>query len=274
MFHPLGSLHNSSDTKNFNRVFAYTLRGLLILLFVCGTYFSGYAQQPDKPAREEVQLFEVPDRRALVADTHKFPFSAIVKLKVTFPDGTRAEGSGALIGPDKVLTADHVVFDEALGGDATRVEVLPGYDDDYTSCKRTHAKSWRHSSHHGCHDGAKCDVAVLTLADELGCGTGWFGYKEYDNDDLKEVFIAGYPADLDDGQRMYFEKTHASIVQSSDYHNVLKYRDWTYSGMSGSPIFTADYYIVGIHTNGSSEANYGIALCSGLFSSIKSWASR
>jgi V8-like Glu-specific endopeptidase len=263
----------ANHKENRSRFFAYSRRGLLVLLFVAATFFNGFAQQPDKPARPESQIIEVPDRRVMVADTRQFPFSAVVKLRVTFPDGTKAEGSGALIGSDQVLTADHVVFDESLGGDATSVEVLPGYANNYTSCRRTFAKSWRHSSHHGCHDGAKCDVAILTLRESLGCNTGWFGFKQYDDDDLKEVFIAGYPADLDDGQKMYFEKTHASIV-SDEYHNILTYRDWTYSGMSGSPIFTSDYYIIGVHTNGSSNANYGIAFCNKLFAQLKDWAGR
>lgn len=221
--------------------------------------------------RPQQAITGVSDNRVLVADTKKFPFSAIVKLIVKFPDGTTATGSGALIGPNKVITADHVVFDADSGEHAESIEVLPGYANDYTSCKRTYMKSFKHGSHNGCHEGANCDLAVITTQDSLGCDTGWFGYREFDESDLDDVFIAGYPADLSNGQRMYFLKTSASHLRNQSQHNILSYRDWTYGGMSGGPIFTSDYNIIGVHTNGGSNANYGAAICNQLFSTLKTW---
>lgn len=250
---------------------ALARQSLAVVLFLCGALSVTFAQQPNKPTREEQRIVGVKDNRVLVADTTKFPFSAIVKLIVTFPDGTKAEGSGALIGPNKVLTADHVVYNEDFGGDAKKIEVLPGYNNNYTSCKRTYVASFKHGAHQGCHKGAKCDVAVLTTKESLGCNTGWFGFKRFEAGDLDAVYIAGYPGDLSDGERMYFVKTNANHLENDGFHNILSYRDWTYGGMSGGPIFTSDYYIVGIHTNGSSTANYGVGICSELFTSIKAW---
>jgi len=251
------------------RTFGIWIFIIVIIWFLSGNLTSTFAQQP-KIGGTEQRIRGAQDRRRL-ADTTKFPFSAIVKIIATFPDGTKAEGSGALIGSNKVLTADHVVFNEEYGGDAKSIEILPGYANNYTSCKRTYAKTWKHGSHHGCHDGANCDVAVITTRESLGCNTGWFGYKEFSDSDLGEVFVAGYPADLSDGERMYFVQTTATHLHNYKKHNILSYRDWTYSGMSGGPIFTADYYIIGIHTNGGSDANYGVAFCNQLFSSIWSW---
>jgi glutamyl endopeptidase len=246
---------------------------LIIISLLSATVNPALGQRLNKPLSRPEQGFDgVADNRVLVADTTKFPFSAVVKIIAIFPDGTKATGSGALIGPDKVLTADHVVFNQAWGGDATSIEILPGYANNYTSCQRTFAKSWRHGSHQGCHDGANCDVAVITMRDSLGCNTGWFGYREFNDSDLSEVFIAGYPADRSSGQRMYFVKSNATHLHNFSQHNILSYREWTYGGMSGGPIFTSDYYIIGIHTNGSSEANYGVAICNQLYSALKSWA--
>lgn len=257
------------STRNLIGALASVMQIFLILSLFSGTVPVTFAQQPGKPTRQEQRIIGSVDNRVLVADTTKFPFSAVVKLIVTFPDGTRGEGSGALIGPDKVLTAEHVMFDESLGGHAESIQVLPGYSNNYTSCKRTYVKSFKHGAHQGCHTGAKCDFAVLTLADSLGCDTGWFGFKQFNDADLSEVFIAGYPGDLNSGERMYFVRTNATHLHGNSSHNILSYRDWTYSGMSGGPIFTSDYYIVGIHTDGSSEANYGIALCNQLATSIR-----
>lgn len=271
MLNFLAATQSFSSPKISGRALAQPLWILMTLLFLCATVSDTFAQMPDRSTRKEQQIRAAQDNRVLVADPTKFPFSAIVKLIATFPDGTQVDGSGALIGPNKVLTADHVVFNERFGGHATRVEVLPGYSNNYTSCQRTYMASFKHGSHNGCHPGASCDVAVITTRDDLGCNTGWFGFKELDHGELDEVFIAGYPGDLNGGERMYFVKTNASHIHGHSDHNILMYREWTYGGMSGGPIFTPDYYIVGIHTDGGSEANYGTAFCNQLFASIRGW---
>jgi V8-like Glu-specific endopeptidase len=265
-----------SRAKNSNVSSARAVRILVALLLLCGPVSNAFAQIPDTSTRKEQQLTgpRVPDNRMLVANPKMFPFSAVVKLIVTFPNGKTGEGTGALIGPDKVLTADHVVFNESFGGHATEVEVLPGYSDDYQSCGRTYMASLKHGAHNGCHAGADCDVAIITTRDRMGCNTGWFGFKQFDHDSIGDVFIAGYPGDLNGGERMYFVRTQASHAHGHWFHNTLMYTEWTYEGMSGGPIFTSDYNIVGIHTEGGSRANYGIALCNQLVGTLRGWLSQ
>lgn len=270
MFQLLNVSTTPRHIVKFRHVLTTAMWILLSLMFFSQAASSTYAQEPDLSQREQ-QILHRTDNREL-ADTRKFPFSAIVKLLSTFPDGTQLSCSGALIGADKVLTADHCIYNESYGGDATHVEVLPGYANNYTSCKRTSAVSWKHSSHQGCHEGAKCDVAVLTLRDSMGCDTGWFGFKQFSDADLSLVYIAGYPSDRSDGELMYYVGAAGEHVHSSNYHNLLSYREWTAGGMSGGPIFTPNYYIVGVHTNGGTYANYGIALCNQIFTQIRSWA--
>jgi V8-like Glu-specific endopeptidase len=253
------------------RAVAAATQILLGVVVICASGSHLIAQQPGKPSRKEAPIVSVPDNRVLVADTTKFPFSAIVKLRVKFRDGSRAEGSGALIGPNKVLTADHVVHDSSISEDAVEIEVLPGYSNNETSCKRTVAVSFSHGTHDGCHRGAECDIAIINTRDSLGCDTGWFGFKPYTTNDLKQVFVAGYPDDLSGGEKMYFVNTTTRHRSNSKFHNSLMYRDWTYGGMSGGPIFTSDYYIVGIHTEGSSEANFGVGICDELYSELLKW---
>jgi V8-like Glu-specific endopeptidase len=279
MFHLLRNVNNSPNAKTFNkRTLAFMMRIFMALMLICAPVAQTLAQQLGKSTRLEQSPVGVSDNRVQVADTSKFPFSAIVKLRVTFKYGS-IEGSGALIGPNKVLTADHVVYNAKLGGDAQEIEVLPGYSNGYTICHPTTAASFKHGTHQGCHDGAKCDIAIITTKDSIGCNTGWFGFREYDKSSLREVFIAGYPADLNNGERLYFVKTHATHLESNlfsnyfsnDFHNILEYRDWTYAGMSGGPIFTSDYYIIGVHTTGGEYANSGVAICNQLFSELVSW---
>ena len=44
-----------------------------------------------------------------VPQSGAYPYSAIVSISVTFPDGTGSNGSGVMVGPNDVLTAAHVI---------------------------------------------------------------------------------------------------------------------------------------------------------------------
>ncbi|MGC2236462.1 MAG: trypsin-like serine protease [Pyrinomonadaceae bacterium] len=268
------------NTKKSAGVFARTLL-ILTTVALLGAVSATFAQ-PGKPSRPEQRIisdlsltWNQPtsplDPRKLVANTREFPYSAIVKLRITFPDNYVVEGTGALIAANKVLTAEHLVYKIAHGGHFQRAEVMPGYSANYESCKKVLSLNYNHGSHQGCHDGAECDIAVLNTQEDVGCGTGWFGFKIPTASDLNQVYIAGYPDDLYGGERLVVAGGRANFAQSS-YHNILSYTDiWTGSGQSGAPIFTSDYYIIGVHTFGTSQSNYGDALCNQLFSTIYNW---
>lgn len=261
MFQPANDNTVSISALGIKRALAVSRWLVLLAVLLSGTVSKVSAQDPGLSTRQQAHLFVTADRRVL-AKTSQFPFSAIVKLDVTFPDGARGWGTGALIGPNKIVTAEHVVFSERHGGHAS-IRVLPGYDNGSTICHETTVASFVHGAHQGCHSGAKCDVAVLTTQDSIGCNTGWFGFKQFDDANLSDVFIAGYPEDLNDGEKLNFVHTSATHAYSS-YHNILEYSEWTAEGMSGGPIFTPDFYVVGIHTNGGSTANSGVGLCNQL----------
>lgn len=264
--HNLTSTINMSVKRAFTSI-KYSALFLLMLVLVAPV---AVAQRPGESTRAEFALHRVADNRVAAADTSKLPFSAIVKLKVTFPDGATGWGTGAMIGPDKVITAEHVVFSLRHGGHA-EAEVLPGYSNGATVCHTTRVKSMSHGEHQGCHEGANCDVAILVLEDRIGCNTGWFGLKKFSEADLSDVYIAGYPSDRDEGEQLYFVRTSVSRSEG-ERHNILEYSEWTAGGMSGGPIFTPDYYIVGIHTTGGQEANYGIGICDQLRQTLIRWA--
>lgn len=264
------ALRPTVDTGFGNRALASFFYLLFFVLIIIGSGIDISAQYPSI-ARPETPLVRIAPDRRVIAETKKFPFSAVVKIKVTFPDGSTTWGTGAFIDSDKVVTADHVIHDAASGKDASRIEILPGYADGDTTCNPTIGVSWSHGSHDGCHDGALCDVAVITTRDKAGCKTGWFGFKKYDDVSLSGIFVAGYPQDLSpNGEKMYVLKTNAEISQSGS-HNILRYKDWTAPGMSGGPIFTSDYYIIGVHSAGGEDENYGVAFCNQLYAAVKNW---
>ena len=57
-----------------------------------------------------------------------YPYSAVVLIQVTYPNGLAAFGSGVMVGENDVLTASHLLYSSANGGAATSVTISPGYD--------------------------------------------------------------------------------------------------------------------------------------------------
>ena len=56
------------------------------------------------------------------------PHSAVVHIEVTYPDGTQASGSDAVVGRNDVLTASHVIWAAEHGGLATSITETPARD--------------------------------------------------------------------------------------------------------------------------------------------------
>src|ERR1044072_372546 len=58
---------------------------------------------------------------------NEFPYRAVAKIVSYFPKGAW-DGTGVFVSADAVFTAAHNVYRPDLGGRATRVEIMPGYD--------------------------------------------------------------------------------------------------------------------------------------------------
>lgn len=73
------------------------------------------------------------DEQKRVTDTTKTPYRQVVYLKMLHADGKWYAGSGAMIGPDLILTAAHNVYDREKGKWATYVEASPSRNRDVGS---------------------------------------------------------------------------------------------------------------------------------------------
>lgn len=54
-----------------------------------------------------------------------YPYTATALIIVTFPDGSKAAGTGAVVGPNDLLTATHVVYSPDHGGWASGISIYP-----------------------------------------------------------------------------------------------------------------------------------------------------
>jgi glutamyl endopeptidase len=204
-------------------------------------------------------------------DVSVYPLTAVCKLFMTFQDGSKFIGSGALISPKHVLTAGHCVFGSDHGGWVKSIEVVPGMDGrraPFGSAWATQMRCYRAWVEQEDRDH---DFALITLDREIGQETGWFGYATFTNVVGLTGHISGYPGDLDDGMVQY--AGYGPIDDATDYQ--VLYRIDTYGGQSGSGVYEIDAdgspYIFAVHTWGAAQINGGTRLNRAKFDSIEAW---
>ena len=234
-----------------------------------------------------------PDDRSLISfpSTINSPWSSICKLYVTFPDAAEFEGSGSIIGPGQdghgyhVLTAGHCVYDDDHGGWATYIQVIPGYDGAQTEVYKqkpyyhayvTGARTYTAWTQYADH---KHDFAVCTLDRNIGDFTGWMDIATYPSSNSIYTGVlntAGYPGDIDEGLRMYFDSDNGRVA---DEFNHWYYMD-TAAGQSGSPIWylnasTGESEILSVHAYGDdgSGSNHGTRINQEKYDDINTWLS-
>ena len=180
------------------------------------------------------------------------PFTAIVKLDITYPDGEAFVGSGAMIDSFHVLTAGHVVYSYEHGGWASSITAIPelhGTSEPFGSAQSTYLRTfdaWMKydQSNPGLTSPDAMDVGLITLDKAIGYQTGWFTY-DYNNNSGAFVYgtvfdTAGYPATNGyDGLNMQFSS--GTIDGLSSGGGGIMYHDPSitiYGGQSGSPVWS------------------------------------
>jgi V8-like Glu-specific endopeptidase len=158
-----------------------------------------------------------------ISNTTSYPYRAIVELHVTFPDGTKSVGSGALVDRFHVLTAAHMLYSYKDGGSASSIIVTPGLNGSsspYGNAKMVWERFYGDPNHpatgggwvtynyyHPNQTGAgAADIGLITLDKAIGDLTGWYGMYydtstsvsqlNYDYGNLN-LNTAGYPAPYD-----------------------------------------------------------------------------
>lgn len=193
-----------------------------------------------------------------VANTSTYPYSAVVRVFTTFSDGTQISGSGAVVGPNDVLTATHVVTKP--GKTTVKVEIVPGQNGTKEPFGRFTAEYIQPFAIDADGDGklsyedSKGDFAVLGFSQRISKLTGYFGYMStysgYAN-------VTGYPG-VYGGNLM--TNDYNFVDYNSDY-GILDTASLDINpGNSGGPIWTVGplgKQIVGVVSTADSAAAVG-----------------
>ncbi len=214
------------------------------------------------------------DNRIRVTATNSYPWSAIVKLSMTW--GTDIYiGSGVMIDKNHVLTAGHCVYSHSRGGWADNVKVIPGADNGNEPFGHAWAINIRSYSNWINNAEQEHDFAVITLDRDIGLQTGWMElYTTLPSSPTYTGILntAGYPADLDYGENMYWNYDNGDLAS--------EYIHWYFldieGGQSGSPVWIYDGvygYILSIvaYSRLDLDINYGPRINRNKFDCIKNW---
>lgn len=214
------------------------------------------------------------DDRIRITPTTPYPWSAIVKLYMTWGSDVYI-GTGAMIDKNHVLTAGHCVYAHSNGGWADSVKVVPGADNGNEPFGHAWAENMRCYSSWISSAYSNYDFAVITLDRDIGLQTGWM--ELYTTPSWSSAYTgilntAGYPADLDYGENLYWTSDNGYFANEYTHWYYLD----TYGGQSGSPIWIYDGInrkIVSIHTTSivGLDLNYGTRINRNKFDCINNW---
>jgi uncharacterized protein YfaP (DUF2135 family) len=184
--------------------------------------------------------------------------------------------SGAMVSSYHVLTSAHCVaqFDDY----ADSVTVSPGRDGSfapYGSADATNIRvyeAWENS------EPVAYDFALLTLDNNIGKNTGWFGYATFPATDSRyfdSIEFAGYPGDKGNGNEMY-NQTGQGIYVDQFYPSTHWYTMDSQGGQSGSGVWyynetTDEPRLLSVHGYGSSPYNLGVRIDSEKYTDLNAW---
>jgi V8-like Glu-specific endopeptidase len=216
-------------------------------------------------------VYEIPD-----AQRATLPYSSICYVQCVWPDGFLTRASAVVVGPNDVLTADHVIYDADHGGYALNITISAGADTfptfnaplgSYSDVAVIFARTanWDTDG-----DGlltsaeSQSDLALLGLRTPIANVSGSTAVAPYAGDVTGT--IDGYPA------RGTGLMEDAVTAHASPYWSVYSVDASLGPGASGSPLLqtvNGVTSVVGVLSSGDSALTY--STYAGLFGSNWQW---
>ncbi len=209
-----------------------------------------------------------------ISNTYAYPYQAVTMIVVTYPDGTQVFGTGALVGPNDILTATHVLYSEENGGWAADIELYPGADYNGSQSRfddrgvmplenfEWEAVGWPSEVYSDYPDyllseyESQYDVALLGIDQPIGDTLGWFGMDTGYNYGHTARQL-GYPSE---GTGLMYGEIY---VSPDPYFNTYEASGWSAGdhfggGSSGGPLYVVEGgnpYIIGVKSAGSDDSS-------------------
>lgn len=216
------------------------------------------------------------DDRTRVTPTTSFPYRAVVKLSVKYPNSNSTYGcTGFMVSEDTVVTAGHCVYKHDEGGWADEITASPGRDGsslpygsfDWETVYTVNG--WKDN------EDPEYDYGAIELRGTPGNSTGWFGYRttNVDSPEGLTVNVTGYPCDQPSGT-MWTDSGEVLSVMTRQ----LGYDADTAGCQSGSPVYRnysdTGQTAIAIHAYGASGSpltNKGTRITQAVFDNISDW---
>jgi glutamyl endopeptidase len=215
----------------------------------------------------------IDDIEKIMDQSCKFPFSALGMLYYQMGN-TVKQGSGAIIGPNLVLTCANIFYENNQKYDTSNMTFIPGFDGRNKPFGELRIKEVHYPEEYPIRGGE--DYALIVLYETIGDKTGYFGVKQYKKRGSKGDigYIYGYPIEK--------KGLHGMGVpfKVDDNRNMISYKIDTSEGHSGSPLYIKEnekYLIIGIHVQGyneeilQDELNKAVYLSNSRIRRIKGW---
>lgn len=197
------------------------------------------------------------DSRRLVADTTKAPFRWVGKIEYMTDTGAPGKCTGALVGPDTVITAGHCLINAGFG-----ITFSPGINGELKPFSTVEAKEIWVDRNYG---STGNDWGVIKTDRPIGNEVGWFGFSAFNDRNLDGQFatVIGYPNDKTENT-MWMDRNKVIGFSESEVHYLAD----TFSGQSGAPVVDNKATLYAIHRGGTLKKNSGPRISENLFTII------
>lgn len=211
--------------------------------------------------------------RYIGEENNEFPYSAMAYIEASFPDGTRVYGSGSLVGRNDILTSAHLVYDPAMGGQATSVNVTLGRDGSARPFGTVSGETLDYFEFNPRNAGflskseSQTDLAVVGLGESFGDTLGWLELAYFSPSETYQV--TGYPGNYRESGQPRMMEGSGLVDRDSTYDVALLDNFEINAGSSGSPLWTmsgSSLQVMGVVSTKS-----WATLVEGQYATLQSW---